>query len=50
MTIDRWQSEAMFLAFQADQGAEYRQLDEKLEGCAGEEIFVGAFEDMAAGR
>ena len=49
MTIDRWQSEAAFSAFQAQQGAEYRRLDEELEGCAGEEVFVGAFEDMADG-
>ncbi len=48
MTIDRWQSEAAFSAFQAQQGAEYRRLDAELEGCAGEEVFVGAFEDMAA--
>jgi heme-degrading monooxygenase HmoA len=45
MTVDRWQSESAFSAFQAEQGAEYRRLDEELEGCAGEEVFVGAFED-----
>jgi heme-degrading monooxygenase HmoA len=43
-TIDRWQSEAAFSAFQAKQGAEYRRLDAELEGCAGKEEFVGAFE------
>ena len=45
MTIDRWESEAGFSAFQASQGEEYRKLDAELEGCAGEEIFVGAFEE-----
>jgi heme-degrading monooxygenase HmoA len=45
MTIDRWQREADFHAFQDDFGEEYRALDAELEGVAGEEEFVGAFED-----
>ncbi len=45
MTIDRWESQAAFSAFQAEQGDAYRQLDAELEGCAGEEAFVGAFEE-----
>jgi heme-degrading monooxygenase HmoA len=45
MTIDRWDDEADFDAFQRDFGPEYRALDAQLEGVAGEEEFVGAFED-----
>jgi heme-degrading monooxygenase HmoA len=45
MTIDRWDSQADFEAFQRDFGAEYRALDGELEGLAGDEEFVGAFED-----
>jgi len=48
MTIDRWQSESAFSAFQAQLGTEYRRLDAELEGCAGQEEFIGAFEDVAA--
>jgi heme-degrading monooxygenase HmoA len=45
LTIDRWASEADFQAFQRDFGEEYRALDIELEGVAGEEDFVGAFEE-----
>jgi quinol monooxygenase YgiN len=45
LTIDRWDSEAHFTAFQGDFGVQYRGLDEELEGVAGEEVFVGAFEE-----
>jgi heme-degrading monooxygenase HmoA len=45
LTIDRWESEADFEAFQRDFGIQYRGLDEELEGVAGEEVFVGAFEE-----
>ncbi len=45
LTIDRWESEADFEAFQKDFGLQYRGLDEELEGVAGEEVFVGAFEE-----
>jgi heme-degrading monooxygenase HmoA len=45
LTIDRWNSNADFEAFGRDFGEEYRALDAELEGVAGEEEFVGAFED-----
>jgi heme-degrading monooxygenase HmoA len=45
LTIDRWASEADFEAFQRDFGEEYRALDAELEGVAGEEEFVGTFEE-----
>ena len=45
MTIDRWDTEADFENFQRDFGIQYRGLDEELEGVAGEEVFVGAFEE-----
>ena len=45
LTIDRWNSAADFEAFGRDFGAEYRALDAELEGVAGEEEFVGAFEE-----
>ncbi len=44
LTIDRWDSIAEFEAFGHDFGDEYRALDAQLEGIAGEEEFVGAFE------
>ncbi|MFL6786554.1 MAG: antibiotic biosynthesis monooxygenase family protein [Sphingomicrobium sp.] len=44
MTADFWQSLAEFDRFQVDQGDEYRRLDAELEGIAGEETFVGAFD------
>jgi heme-degrading monooxygenase HmoA len=45
ITIDRWNSAASFEAFQIDFGDEYRALDSELEGVAGKEEFVGAFEE-----
>jgi heme-degrading monooxygenase HmoA len=45
MTIDRWNSLADFEAFQRELGEEYRMLDAQLEGVAGDEEFVGAFEE-----
>jgi heme-degrading monooxygenase HmoA len=45
LTIDRWDSIADFEAFGHDFGDEYRALDAELEGIAGEEEFIGAFEE-----
>jgi hypothetical protein len=45
MTIDRWDTAGDFEAFGQDFGEEYRALDAALEGVAGEEEFVGAFEE-----
>jgi heme-degrading monooxygenase HmoA len=45
LTLDRWDSLADFEAFGHDFGADYRALDTELEGVAGEEEFVGAFEE-----
>jgi len=45
LTIDRWGSAADFEAFGHDFGEEYRALDVELEGIAGEEEFVGAYEE-----
>ena len=45
LTIDRWQSFGDFERFDREFGDAYRALDEELEGIAGEEDFVGTFED-----
>lgn len=45
MTIDRWASAADLDAFQRDFADRYRALDAELEGMAGEEAFIGAFEE-----
>ena len=45
LTIDRWDTLRDFEAFQDDFGVQYRGLDKELEGVAGEEMFVGAFEE-----
>jgi heme-degrading monooxygenase HmoA len=45
MTIDRWNSVGDFEAFGHDFGEEYRRLDAELEEVAGEEEFIGAFEE-----
>ena len=45
LTLDRWASAGDFEAFGHDFGDEYRALDTELEGVAGEEEFVGAFEE-----
>lgn len=44
LTGDHWISVTAFEAFQATCGDEYRRLDEALEGVAGIETFVGAFD------
>lgn len=45
LTIDRWDSLSDFQSFQSAYGEQYRALDAELEGIAGEEEFVGAFEE-----
>jgi heme-degrading monooxygenase HmoA len=45
LTLDRWESAEDFEAFGDDFGEEYRALDAELEGLAGKEKFVGAFEE-----
>ena len=45
LTVDRWDARANFDAFTEVFGEQYRALDAELEGVAGEEEFVGAFED-----
>jgi hypothetical protein len=45
LTLDRWESPGHFAAFHQQFGHEYRSLDAELEGLAGEEEFVGAFEE-----
>lgn len=44
LTADYWRSLGDFEAFQASLGEAYRKLDEELEGVAGMESFVGAFD------
>lgn len=44
LTADYWRSLADFEQFQANQGEDYRQLDAELEGIAGIETFLGAFD------
>ena len=44
LTVDRWESAANFESFTEVFGEQYRTLDAELEGVAGEEEFVGAFE------
>src|SRR5262245_29201259 len=44
MTADHWESVTAFEAFQASLGEEYRRLDAELEGVAGIETFLGAFD------
>jgi heme-degrading monooxygenase HmoA len=44
LTIDRWEAVANFESFTEVFGEQYRRLDAELEGVAGEEEFVGAFE------
>lgn len=44
LTADHWQSVTDFGAFQASFGEEYRRLDAELEGIAGIETFLGAFD------
>jgi heme-degrading monooxygenase HmoA len=44
LTADYWESITAFEAFQASLGEEYRRLDAELEGIAGVETFLGAFD------
>lgn len=44
LTCDYWQSDAAFAQFQATLGEQYRGLDAELEGVAGLETFLGAFD------
>ena len=44
LTADHWGSVTDFEAFQARFGEEYRRLDAELEGIAGIETFIGAFD------
>jgi len=46
LTLDHWDSRGDFDAFVEMFGEEYRALDAKLEGLSGEEVFVGAYEDV----
>ena len=46
LTIDRWDSLTDFEAFKRDFTDQYRALDAELEGVAGEEEFVGAFDEV----
>ena len=45
LTLDRWETAADFETFQRDLGDDYRALDAQLECVAGEEEFVGQFEE-----
>lgn len=45
LTLDRWHSLADFERFQTELRDQYQALDAKLEGVAGEEVFVGAFDE-----
>ena len=44
MTADHWESLEAFERFQERQGEDYRRLDAELEGVAGVETFLGAFD------
>jgi heme-degrading monooxygenase HmoA len=44
LTADHWRSVQAFEAFLASHGDEYRRLDAELEGVAGTETFLGAFD------
>ena len=44
LTADHWESVTAFEAFQAVLGDDYRRLDAELEGSAGIETFIGAFD------
>lgn len=45
LTLDRWHSLADFERFQTELRDQYQALDAKLQGVAGEEVFVGAFDE-----
>lgn len=44
LTADHWKSVGDFDRFQSSHGEDYRRLDRELEGIAGTETFVGAFD------
>ena len=44
LTADHWESVTAFQFFQASLGEEYRRLDARLEGVAGIETFLGAYD------
>ena len=44
VTADYWDSARAFERFQAESGDAYRRLDAELEGMAGIETFLGAFD------
>jgi heme-degrading monooxygenase HmoA len=44
LTADYWESAQAFERFQAESGESYRRLDAELEGLAGIETFLGAFD------
>ena len=44
LTADHWESLDAFERFQASHGEDYRRLDAELEGIAGTETFLGAFD------
>jgi heme-degrading monooxygenase HmoA len=48
LTVDRWESRSAFEAFQARFAADYKALDERLEGLATAETRVGAFVNVSA--
>ena len=43
--MDRWHSLQDFEGFQTELRDQYQALDAKLEGVAGEEVFLGAFDE-----
>jgi len=47
LTADHWDCVEAFERFQAGQDEEYRRLDAELEGIAGIETFLGAFDLVA---
>ncbi|HEY0628029.1 MAG TPA: antibiotic biosynthesis monooxygenase [Sphingomicrobium sp.] len=44
LTADHWKSANDFEQFQSSRGDDYRRLDAELEGIAGVETFIGAFD------
>ena len=45
LTIDRWASREAFDRFQKSHGKTYRRIDAEMREIAGEEEFIGAFEE-----
>lgn len=45
LTIDRWENDACFEAFQQQFGAEYKELDSQYEGLTSSETKVGVFSE-----